>query len=68
VIKKIGLDEQIESLMRRVQSLELTCIKLEAERDAHMEVIKQLFSSLLEIPVYSGDLISDELTLDDKKN
>lgn len=35
--------QRVEQLTEQVKLLELTCIKLEAERDAHMEVIRQLF-------------------------
>lgn len=35
--------QKLEQLTEQVKLLEMTCIKLEAERDAHMEVIRQLF-------------------------
>ena len=43
-----SLIQEIESLKMQVQVLEKVAQKLEAERDAHMEVIKQLFLHLLE--------------------
>jgi len=48
--QKVPNDSQVESLMKRIQTLEVTCLKLEAERDAHMEVIKQLFGYILNPP------------------
>lgn len=43
-----GLIQEIEALKLQVKVIEQVCQKLEAERDAHMEVIKQCFNRLLE--------------------
>ena len=38
-----NLIKEIELLKLEIQNLQMTCLKLEAERDAHMEVIRQIF-------------------------
>lgn len=43
-----GLIQEIEALKLQVKVIEQVCHKLEAERDAHMEVIKQCFNRLIE--------------------
>ena len=43
-----NLVQKIEQLTEQVKTLEGLCIRLEAERDAHMEVVKQLFQYLID--------------------
>ena len=38
-----SLLSQIKSLQAEIKNLELICHKLEAERDAHLEVIRRIF-------------------------
>lgn len=39
--------EKLQELQMEVQRLEKICLRLEAERDAHMQVLKELFQSLV---------------------
>lgn len=39
--------EKLQELQMEVQRLEKICLRLEAERDAHMQVLKELFQSLI---------------------
>lgn len=39
--------QALDRLDARVKELETICLRLEAERDAHMHVIEQLFKALI---------------------
>jgi hypothetical protein len=39
--------EKLQELQMEVTRLEKICLRLEAERDAHMQVIRELFQSLI---------------------
>jgi hypothetical protein len=41
------ITQTISRLHDRIKELETVCLKLEAERDAHLHVIEQLFKSLI---------------------
>lgn len=47
--------EAVAALEARVQQLEIACIKIEAERDALFEVIKELHSRLEGSRDYAGE-------------
>jgi len=49
-----NLVQKIEQLTEQVKTLEGLCIRLEAERDAHMEVVKQLFQYLIDKDTHEG--------------
>ena len=47
----IHMLERLQELQTEVTRLEKICLRLEAERDAHMQVIRELFQSLIpEVP------------------
>ena len=47
--------KKIEQLTEQVKTLEGLCVRLEAERDAHMEVVKQVFQYLIEKDRHEGN-------------
>lgn len=41
------ITQTIRTLQDRIKELETVCMKLQAERDAHLHVIEQLFKALI---------------------
>lgn len=45
---QVDMVDQIKALRSQIETLEQVCRRLEAERDAHLHVIEQLFKAILE--------------------